>query len=71
VRAEVQALSNLLAHADYAEIMGWLDDFETPPRQTFVTHGEPIAADALRHHIEETRHWRCLAPDYLQTVNLK
>jgi metallo-beta-lactamase family protein len=54
VRAEVQALSNLSAHADYAEIMGWLDGFETPPRQTFITHGEPIAADALRHRIEET-----------------
>lgn len=71
VRAEVQALSNLSAHADYTEIMGWLDGFETPPRQTFITHGEPIAADALRHRIEETKHWRCLVPDYLQTINLR
>jgi metallo-beta-lactamase family protein len=71
VRAEVQALSNLSAHADYAEIMGWLGGFETPPRQTFITHGEPTAADALRHRIEETRRWRCLVPDYLQTVNLE
>lgn len=70
VRAEVQALSNLSAHADYSEIMGWLDGFETPPRQTFITHGEPIAADALRHRIEETKHWRCLVPDYLQTIDL-
>lgn len=70
VRAEVQALSNLSAHADYAEIMSWMDGFETPPRQTFITHGEPIAADALRHRIEETRHWRCLVPDYLQTIDL-
>ncbi len=71
VRAEVQTLSNLSAHADYAETMGWLDGFETPPRQTFITHGEPTAADALRRGIEETRHWRCLVPDYLQSVHLE
>ena len=71
VRAEGQALSNLSAHADYAEIMGWLAGFEKPPRQTFITHGEPTAADALRHRIEETRHWRCRVPDYLQSVNLE
>jgi metallo-beta-lactamase family protein len=71
VRAEVYALSNLSAHADYAEIMGWLAGFEKPPRQTFITHGEPTAADALRHRIEETRRWRCLVPDYLQSVKLE
>ena len=71
VRAEVQALSNLSAHADYAEIMGWLGGFEKPPRQTFITHGEPTAADALRHRIEETMRWRCLVPDYLQSINLE
>lgn len=71
VRAEVQALSNLSAHADYAEIMGWLGGFEKPPRQTFITHGEPTAADALRHRIEETMRWRCRVPDYLQSVHLE
>lgn len=70
VRAEVQVISNLSAHADYAEIMGWLEGFEAPPRQTFITHGEPTAADALRHRIEEKKHWPCLVPDYLQSVEL-
>lgn len=53
VRAEIVSLDNLSAHADYAEILDWLKHFEAPPRQTFVTHGEPQAADALRHRIEE------------------
>jgi len=70
VRAEVAALSNLSAHADYAEIMDWLGGFDTAPRQTFITHGEPVAADALRHRIEEQKHWSCLVPDYLETVDL-
>ncbi|MEK6210455.1 MAG: MBL fold metallo-hydrolase [Pseudomonadota bacterium] len=70
VRAEVAALSNLSAHADYAEIMGWLGGFDSPPQQTFITHGEPVAADALRHRIEEQKGWRCRIPDYLETVDL-
>lgn len=42
----------------------------TPPERTFVTHGEPAAADALRRRIEEELHWRCEVPTYLQSVDL-
>lgn len=70
VRAEVELISNLSAHADYAEILNWLGGFETPPKRTFITHGEPVAADALRHRIEEKLHWNTQVPDYLETVNL-
>ncbi len=70
VRAEVALLSNLSAHADYSEIMAWLGGFTSAPKQTFITHGEPVAADALRHRIEEHKRWRCRVPDYLETVEL-
>ncbi len=71
VRAEVVNIDNLSAHADYAEILAWLEHFESPPRQTFVTHGEPKAADALRHRIEENLGWRTCVPEYLETVPLE
>jgi metallo-beta-lactamase family protein len=64
VRAEVANLHMLSAHADADEIMGWLRQFERPPTTTFVTHGEPEAADALRHRIEEELGWACTVPDY-------
>ncbi len=70
VRAEVVNLDNLSAHADYAEILDWLGHFQAPPRKTFVTHGEPSAADALRKRIEENLHWRVDVPEYLQSVTL-
>ncbi len=70
VRAEVELISNLSAHADYAEILDWLSHFESPPRKTFIVHGEPVAADAMRHHIEERLHWRTEVPGYLETVVL-
>ncbi len=70
VRAEVVLLENLSAHADYAEMMGWLKHFDVPPRKTFITHGEPDAADALRHRIEEQLGWRCRVPEYREQITL-
>jgi metallo-beta-lactamase family protein len=70
VRAEVLSLSNLSAHADRDEILSWLRGAATPPRQTFITHGEPDAADSLRRHVEENLHWDCSVPDYLEHTTL-
>lgn len=71
LRAQVVQIENLSAHADGDEIMGWLSGFRSPPRRTFITHGEPDAADALRMRIEETLKWPCSVPDYLESVELK
>ena len=70
VRAEVAQIHNLSAHADYAEILDWLAGFRTPPQRTFVTHGEPAAADALRMRIGDALRWHCEVPEYLGTEAL-
>jgi metallo-beta-lactamase family protein len=70
VRAKVRNLEMLSAHADADELLRWLRGFKAMPRMTFVTHGEPAAADALRHRIEEELGWPCTVPDHGQTVEL-
>ena len=70
VHADVEFVSNLSAHADYAEILDWLGGFESAPKKTFIVHGEPVAADAMRLHIEEKLKWRVVVPEYLETVKL-
>ena len=65
VRAEVVSISGLSAHADYTEIITWLRAFKRAPKQTFITHGEPAAADELRRRIQEELSWTCTIPDYL------
>lgn len=70
VRAEVENLSMLSAHADANEILRWLGGFERPPRMTFITHGEPAASDALRHRIEEELGWPCTIPEQAEKVVL-
>jgi metallo-beta-lactamase family protein len=70
VRARVEVISNLSAHADYEEIIGWLKSIQTAPKQVFITHGEPIAADMMRRHVEEQLHWRATVPEYMDTFTL-
>lgn len=70
VRAEVASISTLSAHADYAETLQWLGHFKSPPQTTYITHGEPVAADALRQHIERGLHWKTHVPDYRECVDL-
>lgn len=64
VRAEVVKMDSMSAHADYTEILEWLRGFKRPPRRTFVTHGEPAAADEMRRRIEETFGWAVSVPEY-------
>ena len=70
VNAEVCHIDHLSSHADYEEILQWLRGFTTPPKQVYIVHGEPGAADAMRKHVEETMGWPCSVPDYLETVTL-
>lgn len=70
VRAQVANLGMLSAHADSDELLRWLHSYREAPRMTFITHGEPAAADALRHRIDEELHWPCLVPDHGQRVDL-
>jgi metallo-beta-lactamase family protein len=71
VRAEVKNLDMLSAHADADEILRWLRNYKQAPRMTFITHGEPVASDALRHRIEEELGWPCTVPDHGETFDLK
>jgi metallo-beta-lactamase family protein len=70
VHAEIASISSLSAHADYNETLRWLGGMARPPTRTFVTHGEPAAADALRRRIAETLGWRCDVPAYLDAFDL-
>jgi metallo-beta-lactamase family protein len=71
VRAEVVKMDSMSAHADYPEILDWLRGFKRPPKRTFVTHGEPAAADELRRRIEESLGWQVHVPEYGEKAKLR
>lgn len=71
VHAEVLNLQSVSAHADYREILGWLERLPTPPARIFITHGEIEASEALKQHIfERFPSWPCVIPEYGSTVTL-
>jgi metallo-beta-lactamase family protein len=70
VRARIETIENLSAHADYGEILAWLGRFPQPPGKTFIVHGEPKASEALRQRIAQQLRWDATVPTYLQQVTL-
>lgn len=67
IRCQIAQLACTSAHADAAEVEAWLAGMKAAPATTFITHGEPAAADALRQRIERGLGWSVCVPDYLET----
>jgi len=61
VRARIHTIGGLSAHADQPALLNWLRGFRSPPRRTFVMHGEPSAAAALAESVEHDLGWREVA----------
>lgn len=70
VRAHIESISSLSAHADCGEIMRWLGGFKRPPLKTFVVHGEAGSAGALRDRIVKELGWDAVIPNYKEIVEL-
>jgi len=70
VHAEIVSMGQLSAHAGKSELLRWLGALPSPPRQTYLTHGEPAAAQALQSGITASLHWKADVAQYLQTVEL-
>lgn len=70
VKADIQSIDTLSAHADYDEILRWLGHFENNPKKVFITHGEIQAAQSLKDKIEERFGWSVVIPKYLESFDL-
>jgi metallo-beta-lactamase family protein len=71
VRCRVAKIGGFSAHADWQEVLRWLAGMQNSvPRQTFLTHGEPEAANAMAEHIKEKFGWNVHVPQYGEHVEL-
>lgn len=70
VNAQVLQLSSMSAHADANELLAWIRQLPQPPKETFITHGEPAASDALRARIEHELGWRVTVPEFRDAADL-
>ncbi|MGB7029616.1 MAG: MBL fold metallo-hydrolase [Candidatus Acidiferrum sp.] len=70
VRAEIIQMGQFSAHAGKSELLRWLSGLPAPPKQIYLTHGEPQAAQALQGAIREKFQWKVDVARYLDTVDL-
>jgi metallo-beta-lactamase family protein len=71
VRCRKEKIGGFSAHADWKEVLRWLEGMEGGgPRTTFLTHGEPEAANAMAGHIKEKFGWNVHVPQYGEHVEL-
>lgn len=64
VRCQIERIGSFSAHADWQEIIRWLEGMPSSPRRVFVTHGEPEAANAMAGHIRDRFGWTVEVPTY-------
>jgi len=64
VRAKVVQLGGFSAHADRDELLRWLSGARTPPRHTFVVHGEPETAASFAGFVRARLGWKVSVPAY-------
>ena len=70
VRARIETLDGLSAHADRGEILAWLRAGGVRPGRVHLVHGEPDARDALAESLRATMKLDVHCPDYLEKVEI-
>jgi metallo-beta-lactamase family protein len=71
VRCRIAKIGGFSAHADWKEVLRWLEGMKTGvPSRTFLTHGEPEAATAMGAHINERFGWNVHVPQYGERFEL-
>jgi len=71
VRARVEHLDTLSAHADADELTTWLSGIDRPPSRVHIVHGEPSATDALRRSLHDDLGWATSVPSYGSSVEVE
>lgn len=70
VKANIVRVNGFSAHADRDELLSWLKNLQSPPREIFVVHGEGESAKSFRDYIRKETGWNTVVPAYLDEVKL-
>ena len=70
VKARIEAIDSMSAHADSNEILRWLRQFKRPPALTCLVHGEAEPMDALKARIEAELGWRLATPGHQERIEI-
>ncbi len=66
VKARIDILDGLSAHADRNELLNWVSEIKQTPQRVFLTHGEPQALDSLRVKLGDALGWQAEIPELFE-----
>ena len=70
VNIKIQNIDGLSAHADMNGLHRWLNNFKSPPKHVFLTHGEEGSMLSLENYLHSKGGWEVSAPAYLEEHEL-
>ena len=70
VQMRIENFESLSAHADMNDLHRWLNNFQSPPRHVFLTHGEEKSIKNLENYVRSKLGWNVTAPKYLEEYEL-
>ncbi|SDS17085.1 metallo-beta-lactamase family protein [Formosa sp. Hel1_31_208] len=62
VKASIQNIESLSAHADQNDLIKWLSRIKNYPEKVYLVHGEATALDAFRVKLKDTFNWNATIP---------
>jgi metallo-beta-lactamase family protein len=71
VRARIEILDGLSAHADKNELIDWVSGLNAPPQKAYLVHGEPQALDMMRVKLKDTFGWKPEIPQLFQIEEIR
>lgn len=63
VKAKIENLQVLSAHADQAELLDWMSEIKNTPEKVFIIHGEAKSAQVFSEKVTEIYGWNSVIPE--------
>ena len=70
MRARIEKINGISAHADRNELLKWVSGFQPAPQKTFIIHGEKETAADFASTLREKIKSEVIVPKYLQECSL-
>ena len=70
VRMKIEKIDGFSAHAGMDDLMRWLNNFKSPPKHIFLTHGEEESILSLENYLRSKAGWEVSAPTYMEEYDL-
>ncbi len=69
IKANIEEIHGLSAHADRLELEKWLEGIPSAPKMTFIVHGEKDSAEDFNSYLSG-KNWNSFIPNYLESFEL-